>query len=311
MTPLPTHAYTKYEQVVYLQNNFVAPGVAHPIIVKSEHQGVTMSLTAVRLTIVALACALCQVALPAQARTLDEILQSKKIIVGVNPSVPPTALFNDKNELDGFDVQLSKKIAEMLDVSVEFVKLGANDRVPFVASGKVDYVMGAMTRTPARAKVVDFTVPVTTEANAVLTVEGKPFKIWQDLNDPKYTVAEVRGTTSADFVAKNLPKAKLLLLDDHPSLVTAIAQGRADASINVVELEVKYMEVHKEVKWKVLETPVRLYYNGLAVAKSNDTLRNWLNVAIFELQTTGYVDELWKEWFKTDNIFAVKPNPYF
>jgi len=250
-------------------------------------------------------------ALPAQARTLDEILRSQKLIVGVNPSVPPTAMFNDKNELDGFDVQFSRKIAAMLGVAVEFVQVGANDRVPFVASGKVDYVMGAMSRTPARAKVIDFTVPVTTEANAVLTTEGKPFQTWQDLNDPKYTVAEVRGTTSAEFARINLPQAKLLLLDDHPSLVAALAQGRADASINVVELEVKYMALHPNVKWKTLPTPVRLYYNGLGVAKGNDTLRNWLNVAIFEMQTDGTVDALWKDWFKTENVFGVKPNPYF
>ncbi len=247
----------------------------------------------------------------AQGRTLDEILRSQKLIVGVNPSVPPTAMFNDKNELDGFDVQFSRKIAAMLGVDIEFVQVGANDRVPFVAAGKVDYVMGAMTRTPARAKVIDFTVPVTTEANAVLTIEGKPLQKWQDLNDPKYTVAEVRGTTSAEFVRANLPQAKLLLLDDHPSLVTALAQGRADASINVVELEIKYMALHPEVKWHTLPTPVRLYYNGLGVAKGNDTLRRWLNVAIFELQSDGTVDAMWKEWFKTDNIFGVKPNPYF
>jgi polar amino acid transport system substrate-binding protein len=249
--------------------------------------------------------------LPVQARTLDEILSSQKLIVGVNPSVPPTALFNDKNELDGFDVQFSRKIAAMLGVDVEFVQVGANDRVPFVASGKVDYVMGAMTRTPARAKVIDFTVPVTTEANAVLTTEGKPIEKWQDLNDAKYTVAEVRGTTSADFVRANLPQAKLLLLDDHPSLVTALAQGRADASINVVELEVKYMALHPDVKWRTLPTPVHLYYNGLGVAKGNDSLRLWLNIAIFELLSDGTVDALWKEWFKTDNVFGVKPNPFF
>jgi polar amino acid transport system substrate-binding protein len=246
-----------------------------------------------------------------QARTLDEILRSQKLIVGVNPAGPPTALFNEKNELDGFDVQFSRKIAALLGVAVEFVQVSANDRVTFVASGKVDYVMGAMTRTSARAKVIDFTVPVTTEANAVLTTQAKPFERWQDLNDPKVTVAEVRGTTSADFAKANLPRAKLLLLDDHPSLVTALAQGRADASINVVELEVKYMALHPDVKWKTLTTPVKLYYNGLGVAKGNDTLRNWLNVAIFELQSDGTVDALWKEWFKTDNIFAVKPNPYF
>src|SRR5229473_434124 len=90
------------------------------------------------------------------ARTLDEILSSKKLVVGVNPTLPPLGLFNDKNEIDGFDVEISRKLAEMLGVQLEVVKVGSPDRVPFVASGKIDYVMGALTRTPERAKVIDF-----------------------------------------------------------------------------------------------------------------------------------------------------------
>jgi polar amino acid transport system substrate-binding protein len=248
---------------------------------------------------------------PSQAATLEEIIKAGKIRVGVNPTIPPTAFYDDKNELDGFDIKFAQKIASMLGVEAEFVTVGANDRVPFVASGKIDFVMGAMTRNSKRALVIDFTLPVTTEANAVLTTEDKPFKVWEDLNNPDVTVVEVRGTTSADFVKTNLPNAKLLLLDDHPSLVTAIAQGRADASINVVALETKYMANHPDVKWKVLPTPVNVYYNSLGVAKGNDSLKSWLNVAIFELQTSGFIDELWKEYFKTENTFAVTPNPYF
>jgi ABC-type amino acid transport substrate-binding protein len=89
------------------------------------------------------------------------------------------AMYNDKNQLDGFDVEVSKKIAEMLGVKIEFVPVGATDRVPFVTSGKIDFVMGSMTRTTARAKIIDFTVPVNTEALGVLTTAKKPFKSWR------------------------------------------------------------------------------------------------------------------------------------
>ena len=251
-------------------------------------------------------------ALPAQARTLDEILSSQKLIVGVNPSVPPTAMFNDRNELDGFDVQFSRKIAAMLGVAVEFVQVGANDRVPFVASGKVDYVMGAMTRTPAPCQGDRLHRSAHHRSQRGADDGGQADQqAWQDLNDAKYTVAEVRGTTSADFVRTNLPSAKLLLLDDHhQSLVTALGAGpggcldqrRGAGSAST-------WPCYPEVKWRTLPTPVRLYYNGLGVAKGNDTLRRWLNVAIFELQSDGTVDAMWKEWFKTDNIFARETEP--
>ncbi|MGI9419596.1 MAG: transporter substrate-binding domain-containing protein, partial [Geminicoccaceae bacterium] len=48
---------------------------------------------------------------PALARTLDEVLSSGKLVVGINPTLPPLGLFNDKNEIDGFDADVSRKIA--------------------------------------------------------------------------------------------------------------------------------------------------------------------------------------------------------
>ena len=254
---------------------------------------------------------ICFATAPVDAKTLDEILSAKKVVVGVNSSLPPLASYNDKNELDGFDVEFAKKIAELMGVEVEFVKVGPNDRVPFVASGKIDFVMGAMTRTLARAKVVDYTVPLITEALAVVTTEGKPYAQWQNLNDPAVRLVAIRGTTPVKLIQENIPKAQRLLLDDHPDSIRAIAQGRADATITVVETELQFMNSYKDVKWKVLKAPIKTYYNGLAVARGNESLRLWLNLAIFELQSSGYVDDLWKKWFKTDNTFRVEPNPYF
>ena len=87
---------------------------------------------------------------PADARPLAEIQKSGVLRVGVNPTLPPLGIYNDKNEIDGFDVDFSRKVAEMLGVELEVVQVGSPDRIPFVSTGKIDYVMGAMTRTPAR-----------------------------------------------------------------------------------------------------------------------------------------------------------------
>lgn len=246
-----------------------------------------------------------------QARSLDEILESGKIRVGVNPTLPPLAKFDEKNEIVGFDVDFSKKIAEMLGVDLELVKVQSTDRIPFVASGKIDYVMGAMTRNPQRAKVIDFTLPVHTEVFGVLTTAGHDFGHWKDLNSPDVKLVQVRGTTPIKFIKKNLPKAEVLLLDNYPDVIRALAQGRGDALLDVIDFVGGHMSAHKNVDWKVLETPVNVYYCALGVAKGSDTLEEWLNVAIYDLHNSGYVDETWKKWFGMDMIQSVQPSPYF
>ena len=245
------------------------------------------------------------------ARPLDDVLSSKKLLVGVNPTLPPLGLFNDKNQIDGFDVDVAKRIAQMLGVELEIVQVGSPDRIPFVASGKIDFVMGAMTRNPERAKVIDFSVPVHTEIFGVLTTEGKPYQHWKDLNDEKVTLVQVRGTTPIQWIEKNAPKAKTLLLDNYPDAVRALAQGRGDAMVDVVDFVGNLMNTHKTTKWKVLEAPVDVYYCSLGVAKNSQTLKDWLNVAIFELHRSGFIDETWQKWFGVKMFYETKFSPYF
>ena len=244
------------------------------------------------------------------ARTLNEIISSKKILVGVNPTLTPLGKFDDKNQIVGFDVDLAKRLADMLGVDLEVVKVGSPDRIPFVASGKIDFVMGAMTRNPERAKVIDFTVPAHTEVFGVLTLKSKPFKHWKDLNDPKVRMVQVRGTTPIKFIADNIPKAEVLLLDNYPDVIRALAQGRGDALLDVIDFVGEHMNSHK-VDWKVVETPVDVYYCGLGVAKGNDSLRNWLNAALFELHRSNFINETWKKWFGIDMLYSVQSSPYF
>jgi len=135
----------------------------------------------------------------ARARSLDAILSAGELRVGVNPNYPPTAMYDDKNQLVGFDVDVSKKLAAMLGVKVTYVTVDPNSRVPFITSGRIDIVMGGMTRTPDRAKLIDFTVPIMTESLGALSVEGKPYKTLMDLDKPSVTLAEVRGTTPIPF----------------------------------------------------------------------------------------------------------------
>ena len=91
-------------------------------------------------------------AVSVDARSLDEILKSGVLKMGVNPGLPPLAKYDEKNNLVGFDPDIGAKLAEMLGVELELVKVGSPDRIPFVSTGKIDIVMGALTRNYKRQK---------------------------------------------------------------------------------------------------------------------------------------------------------------
>lgn len=247
---------------------------------------------------------------PASAHTLDEVIASKKLVVGVNPTLPPLGIFNDKNEIDGFDVDIARKLGELLGVKVEIVQVGSPDRIPFVSSGKIDAVLGAMTITAERQKVIDFTVPLHTEVLGVLTTKSKPYKDWMELNDPAVRLVEVRGATPVKLVQEKLPKAQLLLLDNYPDAVRAIAQGRADAMIDVMDFMTEHTAKHK-VDWRIVDAPIDVYFCGIGVQKGNDALREKLSAAIKELHRNGYVDERWKKWFGSPMLHDPRTAPTY
>jgi polar amino acid transport system substrate-binding protein len=260
----------------------------------------------------ALACAALATTLaPASARTLDEVISSGTIRVGVNPTLPPLGKFDEKNQIVGFDVDFATEIAKMLGVKLEVVQVGSPDRIPFVVSGKIDFVMGAMTRNPERAKVIDFTVPAHTEVLGILTTEGQEYKEWKEMDKPEVTFVQVRGSTPVKFIEDNLKNAKVTLLDNYPDAVRALAQGRGTAMIDVMDFMGEHMEKHRNTKWKIVEAPVDIYYCGLGVAKNATGLKDWLNVAVFEMHRRGKTAEIWKKWFGMDMIAPVQVSPYF
>lgn len=245
----------------------------------------------------------------AGARTLEEITASKKLIVGINPTLPPLGIFNDKNQIDGFDVDIAKEIAGKMGLTLEIVQVGSPDRIPFVSSGKIDMVLGAMTWTAERAKVIDFTVPVHTEVLGVLTTKAKPWTDWKQLDDPNVKLVQVRGTTPVKFIAEKLPKAQVLLLDNYPDAVRAIAQGRADGMVDVLDFMTEHLKTHKTVEWKTVPTPVDVYFCGIGVAKGNDALRQKLNGIVKELNASGFIDKSWQKWFGAPMFHDPKTSP--
>jgi polar amino acid transport system substrate-binding protein len=230
------------------------------------------------------------------ARTLEQIIASGKIAVGIDPNLPPLGTYDDKNNIDGFDVAIASKLAQALGVQLQIVPVSSNARVLFLMTGKIDAVMGGMTRNAERLKVIDFTDPVNTEVLGVLTTQDKPYQNYLQLNDPAVRLVQVRGTTPITLIHERLPKAQLLLLDNYPDAVRAIAQGRADALIDVLDFMRAYTRNYP-TNWRLVATPIEVDYDCIGIAKGNTALTLRLNSEIAKLHHSGFVAQSWQRWF--------------
>ncbi|MCQ4159504.1 transporter substrate-binding domain-containing protein [Roseomonas sp. GC11] len=249
----------------------------------------------------------------AEARPLEQVLSTKKLRVGINPTLPPFGLFNERNQIDGFDADVARELARLLKVELEIVQVGSPDRVPFVQADRVDLVMGSITRTVDRALVIDFTMPLHSQSMVVLAREGTsvPLNKPADLNNKDVKLVQVRGTTGIPWIQANAPLAQVTLLDNYPDVFRALAQGRADALVDVYESVLIPMRNQPDVKWRVLDQVLGTMWTGIGVQKGNASLRDAVNVALFDMHARGFVNQAWEKWFGGPMRTPVPLNPMF
>ncbi len=245
-------------------------------------------------------------ALPAHARPLADIKASGVIRIGVNPNFPPMSSYDAQGQLQGFDVAVARAVAAKLGVGLELVPTEAAARVPFLVSGRIDLSLGALTITPERRALIDFSVPLHTEAMGVITTSRLPVRRWQDLNRPDITLVNMRGNYSNTVLAEKLPLPKRLLVDGNADTIRAIAQGRADALVENVDFFIGFTRTHPEVKWRVLPEPLFAAACGIGIARGNEGLRAAVDAALIGLHRDGSIDRLWQAAYNAPMTVPVK-----
>jgi polar amino acid transport system substrate-binding protein len=246
-----------------------------------------------------------------QAKSLDDIIKDGVIRIGINPNFPPNSSRGSGGDWEGFDIDIGNKIAEALGVKVEWVPTETPQRVPFLVADRIDISLGALTRSAERAKLIEYTVPLHTEVMAVLTTEKVDIKDWKELNDSKYTLANMRGNWSVDYLKKELPNAKMELVDTIADTVRLVAQGRADAIVENIDFFMKHTKNYPDVKWKVLPNPIDIGWDAIGVQRGNYPLRDFLNIVLYNLHTSNFVNDTWEKWYGAPMLVKVVPNPYF
>lgn len=229
--------------------------------------------------------------------SLEAIREAGVLRVGVNPNFPPISAYGPTNQLEGFDVDIANRLGEELGVRVELVPTEAAQRVPFLSSNRIDISLAALTITPERAKIVDFTIPLHTESMNVLTTDKVAAQSWRDLNSADITLVNMRGNRSVSLLEEELPEARKLLVDGNADTVRAIAQGRADAMVENIDFFIAFTKNYPRVNWRLIDDPIFVAHCGIGVPKGEDELRAYLNETLTRLHEEGFVEERWTHWF--------------
>lgn len=210
-------------------------------------------------------------------RTLDEIKESGKIVIGVFSDKAPFGYVDENGKYQGYDVYFAERIAKDLGVTVEYVSTDPASRVEYAATGKVDLILANFTVTEERALQVDFALPYMKVKLGVVSPDSALVTDVERLKDK--TLIVVKGTTAETYFEKNYPDVKLQKYDEYADAYNALLDGRGDA-FSTDNTEV--------LAWAIQNPGFTVGIDALgnadtiapAVQKGNSTLLDWLNSEI-------------------------------
>jgi polar amino acid transport system substrate-binding protein len=214
------------------------------------------------------------------ARTLSEIKESGKIVIGVFSDKKPFGYVDENGAYQGYDVYLGNRLAKDLGVEVEYVPVEAASRVEYLVTAKVDIILANFTVTEERAQQVDFALPYMKVALGVVSPDSALITDPAQLNGKTLIVS--KGTTAETYFTENYPDVKLLKFDQYSEAYNALLDGRGDA-LSTDNTEVLAWALENKGYSVGIESLGSLDTIAPAVQKGNKELLDWINNDIVNL----------------------------
>ncbi|PLY03790.1 MAG: amino acid ABC transporter substrate-binding protein [Desulfuromonas sp.] len=239
----------------------------------------------------------------AKQSTLEQVLQKNRLRVGFSTFVP-WAMKDKSGEFVGYEIEVARKLAEDMNVAVEFIPTKWSGIIPALLTGKFDIIIGGMGITAQRNLKVNFTRPYEYSGMSILASNKRAAgrTALADFNNSKTTIVARIGTTAAMAAKKYLPKAELRLFDDEGQALQEILNNRADALVAsqpFPEFQViKYAgKIYLPLKGETFtREPI-----GFAIRKGDVDFLNFLNNWILVNDANGWLQQRYRYWFTTND----------
>lgn len=226
--------------------------------------------------------------------SLTQIQKAGVLRVGIDPTYPPFAVTNGQGELEGFEVDLARELAQRLDVQPDFVGVDVGGMIEGLIARKFDVAISGIVPSPDYGRRVAFSQPYY-DAGLVLVLRpsvdpsalaGRPLAI---------EVGSEADARSAELRAQ-LREPMLVPLMDVEEMERRLASGGVDGAIvdrllaSELAKKVPGLTVGEE---RLTNDPF-----VVAVRASDNALREALDDALTVMELDGTLAKLEARWLR-------------
>ena len=244
-----------------------------------------------------------------EGTTMAKLKQAGTVRVGTKFDQPLFGLKNLEGKPEGFDVEIAKLIAGEMGIApdkIEWVESVSANREPFIQQGKVDYVVATYTINDERKKVVDFAGPYYEAGQDIMVAKGNPEGIAGPDDLAGKQVCSVTGSTPAENIRTNYPKAQLTEFDVYSKCAEALKNGQVQAvtTDNVILLGL----ISKDQEaFELVGKPFTKEPYGIGLKKGDTEFRTFINDTLEKIQQDGRWLKAWEA--TAGKVATEKPTP--
>ena len=233
------------------------------------------------------------------ADQLAAIQTNGKLVVALEGAWQPWSYHDESDTLVGYDVEVSRAIAQKLGVEPEYVESDWDSLFAGLDAGRFDLVCNGVEVTEERAKTYNFTTPYGYIHTALaVRKDNEDIKSFEDL----------KGKTTANSLASTYMElaesygATVQGIDTLEETIQLLTAGRIDATLNADVSFYDYLNVHPDADFKLVAQTEDASHVAIPVRKGDDSasLLEAINTAIEELRADGTLKALGEKYFGQD-----------
>jgi polar amino acid transport system substrate-binding protein len=242
-----------------------------------------------------------QAAAAGEDNSLQNILDKKALVLGLDDSFPPMGFRNEVNEIVGYDVDLAKEVCSRLGIELITQPIDWNAKEQELNTGEIDCIWNGFTITEERKQALTFTQPYLKNAQVVVVKSGSPVTRLADLAGK--TAGTQAGSSSVEAI-DGAPefKASLKSVIEYKDFLTALMDLDVEGvDAIVIDLVVANDNIRRSGKdFRILEETLGAEEFGIGFRKSDLALADKVWETLEAMSQDGTVGQISAKWFGSD-----------
>ncbi|OOH89284.1 amino acid ABC transporter substrate-binding protein [Pasteurellaceae bacterium 15-036681] len=234
----------------------------------------------------------------AKESLLDRINNKGTITVGTEGTYAPFTYHDASGKLTGYDVEVTRAVAEKLGVTVDFKETQWDAMLAGLKGERFDLVANQVgLTTPERQATFDKSESYSW-SGAMLVARNDETRITKAEDVKGLKAAQTLSSNYGELAVKN--QAQIVPVDGMAQALLLVQQKRADATFNDSLALLDYLKKNPNSGLKPVWESEDKVGAGLIANKGNDEALAKISAAIVELQKDGTLKQLGEQFFGKD-----------